>query len=94
MSEDLEQQSIRGREAEQLLANRLFRQAFERVEEHIENRAHSTRDTDEAACAKVIQAKQILAGIRREIERVVQEGEVARIQLREIENRRGLKFRR
>lgn len=91
----LEQETIHGEEARQLLENRILKNAIARMEQHLEQRALECPDDGEAA-RKVVSAKQILRGIIREIERIVSDGDYAKIQLTEIERQSNIKkiFRR
>lgn len=84
---DLEQQRIRGEDAKALLENRLLKDAFERVGSYIEQKALSCDAGDKDRAALILTSKQILAGIKREIERVVEDGEIAKIQIDQLEKR-------
>lgn len=88
-----EQRRIRGADAQALLDNPMLRDAFAAVAEHLEQQAQSCDQDNAEKARRIIIAKQILSGIKREIERVVKDGEVAQIELSEIEQRRRL-FRR
>lgn len=86
---DLEQQRIRGEQAKQLLENTILREAFEKVGDSIEKQA-ATCDPDNAEKARrIIIAKQLLAGVEREIYRVVQDGDIA-AHVKEMEPKRRL----
>lgn len=91
----LEEERIRGIDAKALLDNRLLKEAFEKVGEHLEAKAMACDPNDEKRAANIITAKQILKGIKREIERVIEDGEVAEIRIDEMEpKKKGFKFLR
>jgi hypothetical protein len=82
-------------DAKSLLDNKLFKDAFKQVGDYIESQALGCDPDNKEKAQRILISKQILAGIRREIERVVEDGIVAEIQLNEIEQRRKLfSFRR
>ena len=77
-------------DAKHLLDNKLFKAAFTGVSEYLEAQALGCSPDDAAKAQRIVIAKQILAGIKREIERVVEDGVVAEIQLNEIEQKKKL----
>lgn len=77
-------------DAKHLLDNKLFKAAFAGVSEYLEAQALGCNPDDAAKAQRIVIAKQILAGIKREIERVVEDGVVAEIQLNEIEQKKKL----
>lgn len=77
-------------DAKHLLGNKLFKSAFEGVAEYLEAQALGCNPDDSAKAQRIVIAKQILAGIKREIERVVEDGVVAEIQINEIEKKKKL----
>jgi hypothetical protein len=85
-----ESRRIRGEDAKALLSNTLLRGAFDAVGEHLEAQALSCDPDNKDKAARIVIAKQILAGIEREIKRVIEDGEVAEIQLVEIERKKSL----
>jgi hypothetical protein len=88
-----EQRRIIGAEAQQLLDNRHFREAFDAVEVHLTNVAkHSDPDNKDMA-QRVILSMQLLEAVKREIIRKVEDGEMAKIEMAELEKRnRPLRF--
>lgn len=78
----LHERSVIGAEAQQLLDNRHFREAFEAVELQLVNNAMSIDPNDVTACQTAIISLQNLQGVMREVHRKVQDGEVAREQAR------------
>ena len=90
-----EQRKIKGREAKQLLENPLLKEAFAAVNEYIDQQTLSCPPDDTARAQRIILSKQLLQAIKREIIRKIEDGEVAEIQIAEIEKQRGLRiFRR
>lgn len=83
-----EDRRIRATAARQLLENPMFVEAFEAVEKHLQMQA-ITCDSDNAQKAlRIIISQQLLAGVKREISRIVQDGAVAEVQLSELEQKR------
>lgn len=81
-------------DARQVLENQAYKLAFERMSAHLESKALSCDPDNKEQTQRVILAKQILAGIKREFDRMVEDGQVAEMQLSEIEKRRKSVFRR
>jgi hypothetical protein len=84
-----EERRFRGHDARALLDNKLFKEAFSKVADHLEAQTMGCDPDNKDKAARIIIAKQLLQGIKREIERVVEDGEVAEIHLSEIETRFG-----
>jgi len=78
-------------DAKALLDNPIFKDAFVKVGEYLEAQALSCDPNDQGKAQRVIVAKQILAGIKREITKMVDDGDIAQIRMDEVEQRRGLK---
>lgn len=91
---EIEQEKIRGRDAKALLENPLLQEAFEAVNSHLESRILGCDVDNTGQTQRVVLAKQILKGIRREIERIIENGQVAEIQLSELDAKRVSVFRR
>lgn len=89
-----EQRNFRGEDARQLLANPILKEAFKTIGEYVDAQILSCDVNDKERAQRVVIAKQILAGIKREIERQVEDGEIARVQMAEIEKKRIFNFRR
>lgn len=90
-----EERKFRATDAKQLLDNKLFKEAFSKVGEYLESAALSCDPDNPAKTQRIVISKQLLAAIQREITRIIKDGEIAEIQLREIENRGLLsRFRR
>jgi hypothetical protein len=86
-----ESKRIRGEDARALLENKLLKGAFSAVDEFLNNAALSCAPDDKDKAQRIILSKQLLAAIQREIRRAVEDGEIAKVQLAEIEQRKGLK---
>lgn len=79
---------IHGEDAKTLLENSLFKLAFAKVGEYLESQALGCDPDNKDKAARIIIAKQLLIGIRREIEAVISDGEVARVQMSELEKKK------
>lgn len=84
----LEQDRIAGEDAKQLLNNKLLKDAFRLVGEYIDQKALSCDPDNKDIAQRIILSKQILMGIKREIERLVETGMIAEVQLSELEKKR------
>lgn len=90
-----EQRKFHAADAKALLDNKLLKEAFKQVGDYLDAQALGCDPDNATKAQRIVIAKQILYGIKREIERVVEDGTVAEIQLNEIEQKRGLfNFRR
>jgi len=82
-------------DARQLLENRLLQAAFAKVGEALELAALSCDPDNRDRAARIVISKQLLAGVRRELERCVEDGDVAVVQLAELERqKRPVRFMR
>ena len=85
-----EDRRIKATAARQLLENELFVQAFDAVERYLTAQT-LTCDSDNAQKAlRIVISQQLLAAVKREVTRVVQDGVVAEIQMDELEKKRSL----
>lgn len=82
-----ESRVFRANDAEQLLANPLLRDAFKTVGEYIDQVALTCDPDDKNRAQRVILSKQLLASIIRQIERVIEDGEVAKVEIAELKKR-------
>jgi hypothetical protein len=73
--------------ARQFTENPLFQAMFEGVSASLESRALSCPSTDKDMAADVIRCKQLLAAMKREIERRVEDGEFAAFEIEELKKR-------
>ena len=83
----LESERILGADAAATLRSPTVKLAFSRLGEYLDNQILSCKPDDKDQAQRVVLAKQILAGLKREFERIVEEGEVADIQLHELEKK-------
>lgn len=81
---------ILGADAKHLLDNKLFKAAFSAVADHLEMQAMTCDPDNKEKAARIVISKQLLAGVKREIVRVIEDGEVAQIQLNELERKKTL----
>lgn len=91
MADDLNGQVFSGNDAAQLLANPLLKTAFDKLGAYLEGQALSCAPEDKDKAQRVIISKQLLAGIKRELERIVENGKLAKIKLSELEKKRGMR---
>lgn len=89
-----EAKKFRAEDAKALLSNALFIQAFKGVDDYLEARLQMCDAADRDATQRVVIAKQLLSSIKREIERVIEDGVIADIRIAEVEKKRFLTFRR
>lgn len=92
----LEDRVFRATDAKQLLDNPMLKEAFAKVEGHL-NMAALSCDPDNATKAqRIVISQQLLAAVKREITRVIEDGAVAKIQIAELERKSRLEriFRR
>ena len=83
-----EDRTIRAADAKQLLEHPMFVEAWDAVEKHLNMQA-LTCDSDNAQKAlRIVISQQLLAGVKREIQRIVNDGVVAEVQLSELEQKR------
>lgn len=87
----LEHKRIRGEDARNLLENSLLKGAFSAVDEYLNSAALSCSPDDKDKAQRIIISKQLLAAVQREIRRVVDDGEIAKVQMAEIEQRKGIR---
>lgn len=85
---------LTGEDARQVLDSPAYKAAFVRMSEVLEGKALACDPDNKEQAQRVVMAKQILAGIHRELNKLVEFGQVADIQLNEIEKRRKSVFKR
>lgn len=84
----MEARAFRAQDAKQLLDNPLLQEAFANVERHL-HAAAITCDSDDAQKAlRIVISQQLLAAVKREITRAVQDGEIAKFQMHELEKKK------
>ena len=83
-----EDRKFRATDARQLLEHPMFVEAWNAMERHLQMQA-ITCDSDNAQKAlRIVISQQLLAGVKREIQRIVTDGVVAEVQLSELEQKR------
>ena len=88
-----EDRIIRAADAKHLLENPLFVEAWDAVANHLQMAAMSCEPDNAIKAQRVIISIQLLAAVKREVTRIVQDGMVADVQMRELETKRSI-FRR
>lgn len=91
MDQHLEDRVLRGNEAQALLDNKILKDAFSDINNHLDEAINKAKTTDGVECADVVRAKQILFAVRKTIERYVDDGKVA---LKELDLQRSSPVRR
>lgn len=88
-----EDRTIRATDAKHLLENPLFVEAWDAVANHLQMAAMSCEPDNQVKAQRIIISIQLLAAVKREVTRIVQDGMVADVQMRELETKRSI-FRR
>lgn len=88
-----EDRTIRAADAKHLLENPLFVEAWDAVEKHLHMATMSCEPDNAVKAQRIVISQQLLAAVKREVTRIVQDGQVAEVQMREIETKRSI-FRR
>lgn len=83
MREQLDSERIRGAEARQLLENKYLKEAFDAAEKSILEQMDEVSLRDVDMHTRLILARKTVASVRRYIERVIETGQMAEIQLKE-----------
>lgn len=81
-------------DARQVLENKAYKLAYDRLSQHLDSKILACNPDDKEQAHRVVLAKQIFSGLKRELERMIQDGQVSEIQLNEIEKRKKSVFRR
>lgn len=85
--------TIRAADAKHLLEHPLFVEAWDAVEKHLHMATMSCEPDNAVKAQRIIISQQLLAAVKREVTRIVQDGMVADVQMRELETKRSI-FRR
>jgi hypothetical protein len=94
MTED-QRALIDSEEVRQLLDNRHLKNAFAAVAAYLEEQALSCDSNDEKRAQHIVTTKQLLWKVRRELERAIEDGDMARLRIEEAEKRSWIRqFRR
>lgn len=86
-----EQRRIKGNEARQLLENPMLKEAFAALDDYLNSAALSCNPDDAEKARRIVISKQLLAAVKREITRQIEDGVIADVQINELEQRRGLR---
>ena len=79
---------IKATAARQLLENEMFVGAWAAMEKYLHLQMLSCDSDNAAKALRIVISQQLLAGVKREISRIVQDGLVAEVQLSELEEKR------
>jgi hypothetical protein len=82
-----EQRRSKAIEAQQFMRHPAFNAMFEGVAQALESKALSCPATDEKLAADVIRCKQLLAAIKREVERRAEDGDFAAFEIEQLEKK-------
>ena len=74
-----EDRRIRATGARQLLDNEMFIEAFDAVEKHLHMQAIGCDSDNAQKALRIVISQQLLAAVKREIQRVVTDGVVAEV---------------
>ena len=85
-----EARTFRATDAKQLLENPLFVEAFDSVANYLQAAALSCDPDNPTKALRIVNSQQLLAAIKREIVRVVNDGAIAQVQISEIDQKRSL----
>lgn len=83
-----EDRRIRATGARQLLENEMFIEAFDAVEKHLHMQAIGCDSDNAQKALRIVISQQLLAAVKREIQRVVTDGVIAEVQISELEQKR------
>lgn len=75
-------------DAKQLLDNKMLQDAFSAVSDYIDQQALACEPDNKERAQRIVLSKQLLAGIRREIYRHVENGQVANVQIAQLEKKK------
>lgn len=87
---DYEQRQIIRAEARQLLENKHFQDAFDAVEGYLHTSALSCNPDDKDKAQRIVISQQLLQALKREITRKIEDGDIAEVQMAEIERKKGI----
>ena len=80
-------EEFRAADAKQLLENPMLRDAFEAMASYIEQKAVGCDPDNKEMAQRIILSKQLLAGIKREIERHIENATVEKMRIAQLEKR-------
>lgn len=89
-----EARKFRAQDAKQLLEHPMLKEAFQAIENTLISAALACEPDNKDKAQRIVISQQLLSGIKREITRVIQDGEIAKVQLSEIEAKRQNVFMR
>ena len=86
---ELKAKQFRAEDARQLLNNDAWKMMWQAMNEYLESKSLAC-DTakDPQTAADIIRCKQLLSGLERELHRIIQDGQIAELQLDEMEKKK------
>lgn len=88
----LEKTRIDGADARAMLESHLFRGAWDALNDHLNAQELACDPDNSEKARRIIISKQLLVALKREFERQVDSGLMARVQLDELEKKRKLRI--
>lgn len=82
-----EQRRIVGAEAQQALENRHWKEAFEAVSTYLHDKAKQCDPNNKELAQSVVISMQLLEAIKRELVRKIEDGDMAKVEVQELERR-------
>lgn len=90
-----QERAVIGEEARQLLENKHYRAAWSALDDYITAQEESCDPDNAEKARRLIVTRQLLRALHREFDRKVQDGEVAKVEMDEVERaRRPIRFMR
>lgn len=87
-----QERTFRATDAKQLLENKLFVEAFDAVQNHLNMAALACDPDNKDKAQRIVISQQLLAAVKREITRIVNDGAMAEVQISELEQKRRWKL--
>ena len=85
-----EDRRIRATAAKHLLEDPLFVEAWDAVNAHLVQQTLTCSSDDAQKALRIVISQQLLAAVKREITRIVQDGVVAEVQISELNSKRNV----
>ena len=82
---DLTKEKILGADAHGLVNNPAYKQAVKRMDAYLETKLLSCNPDSREETLRVVLTKQLFVGLQREFAKIIENGEVAMIQIEELE---------
>lgn len=92
MKQELEERRTRANEARQFMQNPLFRDSFAAVADYLNQVALTCDPDNKDKAQRIIISQQLLQAVKREVERKAEDGDMAEVQISELERRKGFRL--